>query len=241
MIRSLVSALALFAAAPAFAGHENGNGGDLVICDKIELLDYYEGRTRGLMFDVARPPMPEVGHMPFEALRWHYVAQFLARVEKFDAPWAETLSGQLRGFFDEALIVDLVLTDVADSLHLGLPQGCRIEQAAVQRAPLFPEDKRYVIAKKWWPRSPLFNCDYERGTCDIPWNATTQDEAQDIRAKSALQAAGLMIHEVIFRRALAVGQTNSIRTRYFHAYVMSQKYHALTPESWRQLKSISEL
>lgn len=236
-----------FGSTMAVAGHENGNGGDVVVCANhqatmVELLDYFEARViRGIEFDVARPSWQKTVTMSLAGIRSHYVEQFVARVAKFDAAWAKDLERELRSFVEDAAFVDFVLMDVPDSFHLGVPEGCRIEQAAVQRSVLFPEDKPFIVARQWWGAEPYYVCPAAGGPCAAPWSNLTTDDAQAERAKIAQRQAGLMIHEVILRRALELGQTNSIRTRYFHSYVMSSKYHALTAAGWAQLRGLTGL
>lgn len=86
------------------------------------------------------------------------------------------------------------LTDIPDSAHIAIPRGCAIAQIAIQREPTFPEEKYYTVSKDLW-------------------------ELLDEAGK-----AGLVLHEIVFREALARGHANSIQTRYYNALVTSRGF-----------------
>jgi hypothetical protein len=50
---------------------------------------------------------------------------------------------------------DAILSDVDDSFELSIPAGCKKEQLVTQKAPVFPEDKRYTIAEAIWKNMDL--------------------------------------------------------------------------------------
>ena len=50
------------------------------------------------------------------------------------------------------LFTEDVLSDVPDSMEVTIPRGCVKEQLVNQQLPVFPEDKRYTIAKSIWER-----------------------------------------------------------------------------------------
>jgi hypothetical protein len=96
-------------------------------------------------------------------------------------------------------IPGIALVDIPDSQETFIPRGCAVEQVAVQARPRFPEDSYYTISKDIW------------------------DKMDDT------SKAGLILHEIIYREALAQTQphTNSIYVRYFNSYISSKKLAGL--------------
>lgn len=145
----------LVSCATAWAGEKGGNGGDVIICsDKIELLDSYEARERGMVIRLDGSTVDEK------------VRNIISRVAKFDYFVAKRLNA-----FSEEILKDLTryresldtklenifftdnsLRDVDDSLELMIPAGCRKEQLVIQRVAKteFDIQQRYIIRKALW-------------------------------------------------------------------------------------------
>ena len=92
------------------------------------------------------------------------------------------------------LLEGVEFSTVPDSGYIGVPKGCQFEQAALQRKPIFSGDARYYLNAELW---------------------TAMDETQ---------RAGLVLHEIIYREALAYGQEDSIRSRYLTGLYASQDF-----------------
>jgi hypothetical protein len=105
----------------------------------------------------------------------------------------------LKAFMDNAQFLSGVqLVEVPDSDHLAFPKDCKVEQLAIQKEPEFPEDKRYTVNKDIWDR--LDN---------------------DSRA-------GLMLHEIIYREAIAAGAKDSVGARYLNSRLCSHEADTFT-------------
>ena len=173
-----------------------GNGGDLVVCrdsqgniKSTEMLDYFEGRElRGLHISV------------------NSAEDALQRLSRLSPRRADRYRTLIQNFSANALFKSGVeLTDVPDSDHDILLKGCKIEQLAIQRKPVFPEDKLYLVNKDLW---------------DI---------------MSAKDRAGLILHEIIYRDTLDEGKTDSRTARYFNSLISSTEFEALPMKSYLKI------
>ena len=194
----LVVLLSAFVSFQAQAtGRTVGNGGDVVVCEdqtgaikSIELLDFYEGRIlKGINADFGSQARTVE----------EKVAVALARLERVSPARAKLYRERALQFFAETLFLeDGHLADIRDAGDIVIPNGCRIAQIANQSAPLYPDDKRYVIDRSLW---------------------TALDN--DSRA-------GLILHEIIYREAIELGHENSVSTRLLNSGLCSQKIEAMT-------------
>jgi len=92
------------------------------------------------------------------------------------------------------------LSDIPDVGDATIPNNCDMEQIAVQKELIFETDKRYTI------NQDLF-------------------EKMDEDSK-----AGLILHELAYREALAIGHKNSIFVRFFNAFISSKKMNGIKHE-----------
>lgn len=154
-MKSLVLSLVLVvgsmapAAMAAESGNDVGNGGDVVICRdaggrirSIELLDYFEARTRwGMSVTLGTPGSA------FE----ENVHTLISRLAIRNPDQERMLRMWWDSFMKESMFLPGVqLVDVPDSAHVAIPAGCAIEQVAIQSPPRFERDKRYTINKDLW-------------------------------------------------------------------------------------------
>lgn len=119
----------------------------------------------------------------------------IKRLAAHDAGRAERYQQWLAAFpSDACFMTGIQLTDIPDSAHVQLPagQGWGIEQIAIHSEPLMPEDHRYVV-----------NADL--------WKLLDNDGK-----------AGLILHELIYRDAVAAGVTHSRGVRALNRYVVSE-------------------
>ncbi len=186
----------------SFAGHEAGNGGDVVLCRNskgevasVELLDFYEARVQRKIYneiDLFSDSHLEIAKKIIGRLTEHSpirVKRYLAMIESFHS---ETL-----------FLSGVQLVDIPDSENIILPNpSCSIEQIAIQRSPVFPEDKRYTINQDLW---------------DL------LDEEN---------RAGLILHEIVYREAISYGHENSIAVRYFNSYMFSNKFKNMSQKNF---------
>lgn len=174
-------------------GDERGNGGDAVVCygtqeeiHSVELLDYWEADVYWKMGRETPDPT-----QPFMTK----VFALIDKLKDLDPPKHQRYSAWAHSFMSETnLMPEVELKDIPDSLIWVFPKGCRIEQIAIQKRPLYQEDPRYIISQDLW-------------------------ELMDENNR-----AGLILHEIIYRDAIERGQTNSQHTRYFNAKISSTAF-----------------
>jgi len=99
---------------------------------------------------------------------------------------------------DRKILQGVTFNNVPDAMNIGVPKGCEFEQAALQIIPRFPGDFRYYLNDELW--------------------AAMDDN----------QKAGLVLHEIVYREALAYGQTDSVASRYFVGLISSPAIAAMT-------------
>lgn len=182
----------------AIGGNEAGNGGSSVVCPNKppELLDFYENLILGDL-------TPDLGGYDDPA-RGARVA--FDRLKRLDPDRAAAYERTLETFFDNARFIDdLILPDTKDYGHVPLKKECRIEQLAVQREPMLPGYKRYLINRTLWTGLP-----------------------KDHRA-------GLVIHEIVYGDAIGLGHKDSINSRYFTAFISSKNIEAMSPKQYEAL------
>lgn len=134
----------------AFAGNGKGNGGDAVVCRKldgsvrsIETLDRYEARISRQLKPAwkGNPPRDPAG----------YLAEMRRRLGVHSPRRAEKYAEYQRTFAAESnFLQGTELVDIPDSGHLTFPRGCGVEQIVIQTTPRFPEDRRYQVNADLW-------------------------------------------------------------------------------------------
>ncbi len=232
-IQGFLIATVLAGTFSAQGGFENGNGGDLLVCEELrpgepgynpagrprtQLLDYSEGKERwGFVYDLGGSG---IGELPLEKLvntfenRKPILDDFIARIAKFSPRRASIYKSVLGSFFENARFTDEELIDIPDSFHVSMPRKCQLIQFGILTWRIFEEESKYVISRYWWEQFPT----------GIGPVSSPGGNAQD--------AAGLMIHETILEEAISMEQNDSVATRYFHSYIASSKFHSLTQEKF---------
>ena len=178
------------------AGTEVANGGDAIVCGtsgsrarSAELFDFYEARS-------LRKIGTDLGAKSLSVDK--KVQLLISRIQQISPLRATLYRTQAAGFFKETLFLKASeLVAVPDSNAIALPVGCKLEQLAVQREPMFPQDKRYTINQ------------------DL-WNELDNDSK-----------AGLILHEIMYREARGFGHTTSTYIRYFNTYIAANIQTAL--------------
>jgi hypothetical protein len=173
-------------------GSHAGNGGDVVYCEhplpgqkRIELLDLFESR-------VLRENALALGEEGWDYKR--RITYVLDRLKRLDPYRAGIYAENASHFPDESEFTTDELPDIPDSLHIALPEGCKIRQIVIQNPQPALGQKRYLVNKPLWEM--------------------LDDENR----------AALVLHETIYREALALDQHNSINTRLLNGTITS---HAL--------------
>ncbi len=136
------------------SGRGAGNGGDAVVCrdaggviNRIELLDYYEARARGIAIEVGTPGSSLISR----------VETVIARLAPYSPETAVEYRKRAASFMSNTNFIhghDLI--DIPDSDGGSVPVGCKLEQIAVQRTgELLPGDKLYTIDGDLWDVLPI--------------------------------------------------------------------------------------
>ena len=194
----------MFAITNAIGGDEKGNGGAVVTCfnpdqtvQSTRLLDFYEAKVmRDIDYELGMPNVPSSGKVKYA----------LDRLHRLDRDRAITYQERAEAFLANALFIDeVILPDTKDFGLVPIPAHCKIEQLAIQKNPVFPEDKRYWISK-------------------AIWNRLDED-----------QRAGLILHEIVYGEALALGQTTSVNARYFTSLVASDHFMSMNGSEYASI------
>ncbi len=173
-------------AAVASAGVEVGNGGDAVVCrnqdqsiKSVELLDYYEARVeKGLKINLNVNDSVEKN-----------VKTLIERISIKDNQPKQFLNVYMKAFANEVkFLPNTELVDIPDSHHMTFPSNCRVEQLAIQKQPVYPQDPRYTINQDLWEKMDSAN------------------------------QAGLIMHELLYRRLIETyHKGGSEQIRYINA------------------------
>jgi hypothetical protein len=136
------------------------------------------------------------------------VSSVIEKMSIFDPARANILRLRLKSFLSEAdFMENIELSRTDDEHNILVPKNCIILQAVIQAAPLFPEERLYNIS------------------ADI-WNKMDQQP---------IEQAGLIMHELLYREGIELGQTNSKRIRYFTAILFSTKFDEFSHKDYLQL------
>lgn len=184
----------VFLLAQNLFANDKGNGGDGVVCyneqhqiTSVEMFDHFEARTR------YQTPI----NLAFAGSTYLEKVNFLIdRVQGIEPQRGLQLREELNHFIGSSNFADgIELPDVPDQGSILLPDGCHIEQLAIQKEPTFPEEKFYTIDNKLWLKL-----------------------SEDGKA-------GLVLHEIIYRLAIREGkQQDSVTSRYYNIRISSQAF-----------------
>jgi hypothetical protein len=207
------------------AGGQDGNGGNMLLClnpngtlKSKELLDYYESRViRGITPSLGDPSL-------------HYLEKIemvLERIQHLSPRRFKSYLEEARSFESQSVFLPQTdLTTLPDSQHPVVPKNCTVVQTVIQRTPVFPEDKRYIVNK------------------DI-WDLLDNDDK-----------AGLVLHEAILREAALMAPIlaaygvipesqqilrDSGRVRYINSLISSEKLINKNPQEWAELAAKAHL
>lgn len=172
-----------------------GNGGGVILCppssnNPVELLDYFEARKlRNISIDI--DSMSGTWKEKAQAVINRLGKQSQLR-QKIYSSWLATFENEMM------ILAGVEFNTVPDAMNIGIPEGCKYAQAAVQISPQFSGDRRYYISESIW------------------------------KQMSESQKAGLVLHEIVYREALSYGHSNSVATRYFVGLISSAKIAAMS-------------
>lgn len=196
-----------------------GNGGNVIVCLTFPVnscfgrpgynsagafYDTYEADVRYKLkpLSLREDAVPPTSNID-------YAIKLLSALKQHNARLAEQLSGYVNTFAAEAnFISDMQLLPIPDTGISFIPHGSELRQLVVQREPVSPLDRRYVISKDLW---------------DL---LSTADQAHAI------------LHEIFYRHALEIRQNtqSSEYIRHFNALIMSGEIKKMSREEYNELE-----
>lgn len=140
---SLIIGIQIFASMGFANAKVIGNGGDAIVCaNKVSMLDKYEAKAlRGYKLDLGTPSdsVDQKIQVAVDRLR---------RVDPHRAAVAQTWA---KRFLTSAKFVrNTTLRDVDDSDQVFVPEGCHLEQIAIQNAQVVTSDPFFIVNADLW-------------------------------------------------------------------------------------------
>ncbi len=180
----------------AYGGHEVGNGGNVVECEKsVELLDLFEARVlRNETF------IESAKRDPFELAQ-----DRLELLRKIDPRTAEIVAKLLKRLkTDISFESTLALGPIPDSEHVFTPEDpkCKVVQAAVFRKQPMAGEKKVLFNERLWKKM------------------------------DSVQQAALLLHEAIYKHFSDLGETTSVKARFFVALILSKDFGPKTADTY---------
>ena len=187
-------------------GYEVGNGGVVVVC-----RDARDGVESVELLDFYEARLKLHDFRPsLGPANWDIdtkVAFALSRLARLDQVRSSEYQVEARKFFPNTLFsASLRLPDTKDYGEVPpLGKGCRIEQLAVRKKPILKGEIEYTIHEPYWKKL------------------------------SVDEKAGLVLHEIVYKDAIRLGQKNSVKVRTLVAVVASDRIEGMTPSDYNQL------
>ncbi|MCM2349026.1 MAG: hypothetical protein NDI69_03330 [Bacteriovoracaceae bacterium] len=139
----------------AMAWSERGNGGNSILCENPadnKFYDAYEAEYRyGL-----KPIFPKIGqacHDDSSCLDQSIAIarNFIGRLPDTNHSLKKFLLEKLNKFKAEINLLDGIELFPVNDMGIGfIPKGCELNQTFIQKRPIFPKDKRYIISNDVW-------------------------------------------------------------------------------------------
>jgi len=185
-----------------------GNGGIGIECQNtlgnkdIQLLDYFDG-------DIFRSHLwdeffyQEDLDVSFQVL--------IERLMVLDPTRARLIELEYKNFFSNTLFIDdVILSDTNDALNLAIPINCKTIQLAIQRAPRFPNEKRYNINSIYFNRLDSIN------------------------------KFGLVLHEILYKEAIGYGAFDSRSVRFLTSFLTSKDLLTVSKVNYKDILSSTD-
>lgn len=211
----------LYFSVAAARSTEFGNGGKGIVCpatNKVLFYDTYESVHRYGLSPALEDVDSSVCNIP-ELEGWsifppclsksaELAQKSLDKIKVYDPVFAEKLSNNIQRFVIEALFVDATLTATNDIGLSFVPQGCELQQLAVQHVQNFEEDFSYFVSAPLWAQL------------------------------SVADKVALLMHEAVYKQALNINPqiSSSEKVRYFSSQILSNS--VLTREKYEKIKKI---
>jgi hypothetical protein len=188
----------------AFAGGTTG-GGNVVICK-----DPQTGAESFQLLDYYEAVV--IYKKPFTidvgpgAREMDKVFYVLQRLAKKDPERAKMYEDKAKTFLGETNWINKKdLPALNDYGHVPLDfSKCRIGQLAIQRPSMIPQVPLYTVRQEYWDQ------------------VSTEDRA------------GLILHEIIYGQAMAMGHKDSINSRYFNTLISSKEFESMSQTDYEE-------
>lgn len=193
-----------------------GNGGNIIVCLKPGSSEcygrdlhegaFYDTYEADVRYKIKPLSMYPAATAPKVALE--YALKLITPIQKYDQELYARLSFFLRDFYNEANFVEgMQLMPIPDTGISFIPYQSELRQLVVQREPIAPQDKRYVISLDLW------------------------------EMMSKADQAHAILHEVFYRYALEQKHEveSSEYIRYFNALVISGEVSKLSQDEFQKL------
>lgn len=198
-MKKIILSLFIIQLAQAYStGNEVGNGGDVVLCKKpftIEMLDLYEARKR---FKISKD------NRPYREI----INSIIHKLSTIDEDRSNYIKSEFASFIKKSSFEkNAKLINIEDSKHFSLPKdkSCSLEQIAIKRKEVLPNDSKFIINNDLW-------------------------EKLDQQNKAAL-----ILHEIIYDYFTHLGENNSIKARYYVGYLFNSDLKLVEKSSYRKM------
>lgn len=193
-----------------------GNGGNIIVCLKpasgecygrdLQEGAFYDTYEADIRYKIKPLSMYPAAAAPKVAME--YALKLIEPILKYDKEMYARISFFLRDFYNEANFVEgMQLMPIPDTGISFIPYHSELRQLVVQREPIAPQDKRYVISLDLW------------------------------EMMSKADQAHAMLHEVFYKYALEQKHEveSSEYIRYFNALVISGEVSKLSQIEFQKL------
>ena len=214
---TFIAVFSFFVSLQAMAIGRVGNGGNIIVCLKpgISLCygrfgytgafyDTYEAEVR---YKIKPLSMVEGAQDPVSAKE--YALKLIQPLYNYDQDLANNLAHYISTFEADAnFVAGMQLMPIPDTGISFIPYNSELRQLVVQREPISPLDRRYVISADLWALM------------------TKADQAH------------AMLHEVIYRHALesSPSVSSSEYVRYFNALLISGEIQKMSQKEFDDVK-----
>lgn len=204
---SALALIAVLSIPAAHAGHSAGNGGDIIDCSEATNDNYNPIPKLLDFFEAEEIYRTEVDLGDPELSVNEKMELALSRLDPLDPGRAALYRDFAKNLLGQTKFISgYELVDVPDTDALMVPRGCKIRQAAVQGRPEYLPHYYYVINQDIW-------------------------DLMDNGGK-----AGLILHEVIYREMISLGQTSSYIARAILRRLVNPATEKLAWEEWDAIR-----
>lgn len=147
---------------------------------------------------------------PSETDAYQLAAKILDNFSKWDQKISSQYSRILSNMRQRSrFLKDVDFRDIKDSFEIAIPKDCELKQIAIQQKSPSKNEVEFYFHQDLWDKMKV--------------------EHQ----------AGLLLHEIIYEHFALLGESNSIKVRYFNSFIASKELKAMTVDDYK--KKIKEM